>query len=124
MKKIFKILFVFICFFVIYKVNATEINSTSLDIASDSMTCAEILGPNLAKMVKLFITIVRIAGAIIAIINGMLSFIPAVVSDDASALKKATKKMIMMLIILAVIGLLPTFIRVIGRIAGFDVTCV
>ena len=123
MKKIFKILFIFICFFIIYKVNATELNSTTLDIASESMTCADILGPNLIKILKLFIAVIRIAGAIIAIITGMLSYIPAIVSDDASALKKANKKLIMILIILVVIGLFPTLIRVIGRIAGFDLSC-
>ena len=39
------------------------------------------------------------------------------------ALKKAIKKCVMMLVILAVIGLLPTLIRVIGLIAGFDLSC-
>ena len=124
MKKIFKLLFIFICFFVSYRVFATELNTTSLDISSQSMTCAEILGPNLLKIVKLFVTGLRIAAAIIAIIKGMLGFIPAIVSDDASALKKATKTLIMMLIVLTIIGLFPTLIRVIGRIAGFDLSCI
>ncbi len=124
MKKIFKILFIFICFFISYRVFATELNTTSLDISSQSMTCAEILGPNLVKIVKLFVTGLRIAAAIIAIIKGMLAFIPAIVSDDASALKKATKTVIMMLIVLIIIGLFPTLIRVIGRIAGFDLSCI
>ena len=124
MKKIFKLLFIFICFFVSYRVFATELNTTSLDISSQSMTCAEILGPNLVKIVKLFVTGLRIAAAIIAIIKGMLGFIPAIVSDDASALKKATKTLIMMLIVLTIIGLFPTLIRVIGRIAGFDLSCI
>ena len=123
MKKIFKILFIFICFFVIYRVNATELNSTTIDISSESMTCAQILGPNLVKILKLFISGLRIAGAIIAIIKGMLAYIPAIVSDDAAALKKANKTVIKILIILALLGLLPTIIRVIGRIAGFDLSC-
>ena len=89
MKKIFKLLFIFICFFVSYRVFATELNTTSLDISSQSMTCAEILGPNLVKIVKLFVTGLRIAAAIIAIIKGMLGFIPAIAADSAPDKQRA-----------------------------------
>ena len=124
MKKIFKILFIFLCFFFIYKVNASEfaVNGT-LDLASEKMTCAELLGPNLVKVLKLFITIIRIAGAIIAIITGMLAFVPAVISDDAYAIKKASKKAIIIMVILIAIGIFPTLVGVVGRIAGFDLSC-
>ena len=99
------------------------LNGTGLDISEEKLSCSELLGSNLQKILHLFITAVRIAGAIIAILNGMLSLIPAITSDNADALKKAIKKCVMMLVILAVIGLLPTLIRVIGLIAGFDLSC-
>ena len=98
------------------------VNGT-VDFAYEKMTCAQVLGPNLVKIVKLFITIIRIAGAIIAIISGMLTFVPAVVSDDAGALKKATKKAIIIMVILVAIGIFPTLIGIIGRIGGFDLSC-
>ena len=87
------------------------------------MSCEELLGKNLKNVLHLFITGLRIAGAIIAIINGMLSLIPAITSDNADALKKAIKKCVMMLIVLAIIGLFPTLIRVIGLISAFDLSC-
>ena len=124
MKKLIKFLLVLLCFFFIMKVNASEFASNgTLDFVYEKETCAELLGPNLVKIVHLFISIIRIAGAIIAIISGMLSFVPAIVSDDAGALKKATKKAIMIMIILVTIALFPTLVGVIGRIAGMDLTC-
>ena len=100
-----------------------SLNGTGLDISEQKMSCEELLGKNLKNVLHLFITGLRIAGAIIAIINGMLSLIPAITSDNADALKKAIKKCVMMLIVLAIIGLFPTLIRVIGLIAGFDLSC-
>ena len=124
MKKFIKILFIFLCFFILVKVNASEFATNgTLDFTYEKMTCAQILGPNLVKILRLFISIIRIAGAIIAIISGMLSFVPAVVSDDAAALKKASKKAIIIFVILIAIGIFPTLISVIGRIGGFDLSC-
>ena len=122
---IFKILFVFLCFFIMYKVNASDldINGTGLDIPFERMTCSELVGPNLVKIIHLFITIVRIVGAIIAIVSGMLTFVPAVASDDADALKKAYKKAIQLFIILVVIGIFPSLVKIIGKIAGLDLSC-
>ena len=99
------------------------LNDAGIGISEEKMSCEEVLGKNLQKVLHLFITAIRIAGAIIAILNGMLSLIPAITSDNSDALKKAIKKCVMMLIILAVIGIFPTIIRVIGLIAGFDLSC-
>ena len=122
-KQIFKFIFIILCFFVMYKIHASDINVTGIDISYDQVTCEEIVGPNLIKVLHLLITVLRLAGAIIAIISGMLTFVPAVVSDDASALKKAYKKAVNLLIVLILIGIFPTLIGVIGKIAGFDTSC-
>ena len=49
------------------------------------MTCEEILGED-AKLIKLGVNVLRIAGVIIALINGMMAFIPAVSSGDKEQL--------------------------------------
>jgi len=95
----------------------------SLDIYDESMTCAEIFGPNGVKVVKLGINILRVAGAIIALVNAMLSLLPAVMSKDADALKKAGSKCVSMAIILALIFLFPTLLKIIGKMFEWDVSC-
>ena len=90
----------------------------------DSQTCEELLGPNLTKVVKAGIKIIQIAGAIIAIVNGMISLIPAVLAKDADGLQKASKKLITMAIILAIIFIFPTIIKLIGNLFKFDTSCI
>ena len=77
-----------------FRVNASELNTTNLDIIYERMTCEDLLGPNLVKILHALILLLRLAGAIICIVSGMLTLVPAVVQDDASALKKASKKLI------------------------------
>lgn len=122
-KQVLKFIFIILCFFIMYKIHASDINVTGIDISYDQVTCEEIVGPNLVSVIHLLITVLRLAGAIIAIISGMLTFVPAVVSDNADALKKAYKKAVTLLIILVLIGIFPSLIGVIGKIAGFDTTC-
>lgn len=86
--------------------------------------CSEILDENLSKLVKLCITILRIAGAIIAIINGMITLIPAVISKDPEGLKKAGNKCVKIAAILLAIGVFPTLLKVIAGIFDYDVSCI
>ena len=86
--------------------------------------CTTVLGANLTKVVHAVITIIRIAGAIIAVVNGMISLIPAIVSKDADALKKAGQKCVKMAIVLVLIGLLPSLLTIIGNIFGYDLSCI
>ena len=102
---------------------ALLLQGNPLEISDEKMTCEQLLGKNLVKVLHLFITAVRIAGAIIAIVSGMLALIPAVASDDANALKTATKKCVIMAVILVAIGIFPTIVNIIGKIAGFDLSC-
>lgn len=87
-------------------------------------TCKEIVGENIAKLIKLAINILRIVGAVIAIVNGMMTLIPAVVSKDPEALKKAGNKCIKLAGVLLVIGVFPTILKVIARIFGYDMSCI
>ncbi len=86
--------------------------------------CVDILGQNMTKIVHGLITVMRIFGAIVAIVHGMILLIPAVVAKDAEAFKKATSKCVKLLIVLAAIGIFPAIVRLIGTLLGYDVSCV
>ena len=94
------------------------------DFGPDNQKCNEILGKNGIKIVIGLINAVRVIGVIIAIANGMITLIPAVVSKDADGLKKAEKKLVIMAVVLAVIGILPTIVYLIGGIFDFDLSCI
>lgn len=94
-----------------------------LDFSDEPMTCTELLGPNLTKVFHMLITALRVAGAIIALVKATMLLMPAVVAKDAEALKKAGKSCVNLAIALVIIGLLPTFASIIGKIVDFDVTC-
>ena len=87
------------------------------------MTCEELLGSNLTKVVNVGITLIRIVGALAMIIFGITAYIPAVSGDNPELLKKANSKAIKMGIILILIILLPSLVKIIGNIFDFDVSC-
>lgn len=96
---------------------------TGPGIDPKDLTCEEMLGKNLTKILKFALEVLSIAGAIIAIVNSMISLIPALIAKDAEALKKAQSKCITMAIVLVLILLLPTLLTFIGKIFGYDLTC-
>ena len=103
--------------------DGTTPDTPGIDITPESMTCKQIVGENGVKLIKFGITTIRIAGAIIAIVVGMMNFIPAVAKKDNDELQRAAKKSIYMAIILVLILILPTIIGVIAKMFDFDVTC-
>ena len=74
-------------------------------------------------MLMVILSLLRIGASIIAIVNGMLIILPAVISKDADALKKSEKKLIILAIVLILILLLPTLLNIIGNIFGYDLSC-
>ena len=100
-----------------------EFKTPNLDFNTDKQTCSQILGSNLTEVVRVGIKLIQVAGAIIAIVNGMLALIPAVLAKDADGLQKASKKIVNMVIILAAIFILPSIIKLIGNLFSYDVTC-
>ncbi len=88
------------------------------------MTCRELLGPSMVSLLRgVRIAFQGISGGI-AIVVGMLKFMTAIVNSNADALSKAIKDFFKMLIILACILLLPTLLRLIGMLAGLDLSCI
>ena len=96
---------------------------TGPGIDPKDLTCEEMLGKNLTKILKFALEVLSIVGAIVAIVNSMISLIPALIAKDAEALKKAQSKCITMAIVLVLILLLPTLLTFIGNIFGYDLTC-
>lgn len=96
---------------------------TGPGIDPKDLTCEEMLGKNLTKILKFTLEVLSIVGAIIAIVNSMISLIPALIAKDAEALKKAQSKCITMAIVLVLILLLPTLLTFMGNIFGYDLTC-
>lgn len=101
-----------------------DVTAPEINISTESKTCVEIVGKNLSKVIAAAINILKIAGAVIAIINAMIALVPAVMSKDADGLKKAQSKCISMAIILAVILVFPSILRFIGNALGLDVSCI
>ena len=94
------------------------------EIKPNTLTCEELIGENMYKIVHFIITTLRIIGAIIAIVNGMISLIPALVAKDGDSLKAAQKKCINMAIVLVLIILLPTLLTFIGKMFNYDLSCI
>ncbi len=87
-------------------------------------TCEQILGENLTAILKVAITIMQIVGAIIAIVKGMMTLIPPILAKDADALKKASKTLVTMAIILVIIFLFRPLLRFLGNLLDFDISCI
>ena len=137
MKKIIIFIFIFLLIIVCFeRVNATtdvydyltvadslRPKTPNIDFDSSYSSCKEVLGPNLTSVVRASIKILQIVGAIVAIVKGMILLLPAVIAKDADGLKKASKPLVSMAIILAIIFLLPYIVRFIGHIFDFDLSC-
>ena len=129
MKKIIIILIILFSFIYIDTIKAQTVsnnyeNALDIDIDNSNMTCTEILGPTLTSIVRQSITIIQVAGAIIAIVNGMLILLPAVIAKDADALKKASKTLVNLAIVLSLIIIFKPFVRLIGHILEYDISCI
>ncbi|MDD6272149.1 MAG: hypothetical protein PUA90_01340 [bacterium] len=91
-------------------------------ISEEKMNCNDLLGPNLTKIVKMCISILRIAGMIIALVNASLAVVPAITNPDK--ISNAKKKCISMAIVLVIIGVFPSLLTVIGNLFGYDLSCI
>ncbi len=118
-----KIIF-FILFLLLISLNVVSALE-DVNVPSGNLTsCEEILGSNLTIVVKMGITVIQIAGAIIAVVKGMMTLIPPIIAKDADALKKASKTLITMAIVLVVIFLFKPLLRFLGNLLDFDTSCI
>lgn len=133
-KKIVIILLIlFVSIVGITTINASTIKVTDtiniMDITNkgfgkSGQTCIEVVGGNLSKLIKLSINVLRIAGATIAIVKGMMLLIPPIMSGDAKELKTSEKRCVKLAIALLLIGVFPTIINFIAFLFKYDVSCI
>ena len=101
-----------------------EIKLQELIIPPEPMTCQDILKEPLLSIVKGGITILQIVAAIITIVKGMTLFIPAVIAKDADALKKSSKQLAILGVILTLVIIFRPIIRIIGKLLEYDISCI
>lgn len=129
------VLIAFVAFIGIMKTDAKVLDSVNiLEYSGDfnnsqgfgelGEKCIEIVGESLSKIIRLSVNVLRIAGAIIAIIKGMTLLIPPIMNGDAKALQAAGKKCVKLGIVLLIIGVFPTIIRFIGFVFNYDLSCI
>lgn len=92
----------------------------NLNFNENTMTCTELLGSNMIKVIKAAITLIRIGATIATILIGMMNFLPALTKGDAGAFNAAVKKSIWLAVILMLIILLPVLLRTIGNLFNWD----
>ena len=109
---------------VFQKLNQQETKFEFVLPSGNISACKDLLGPNLAAVVKTSFLILQIVGAIIAIVKGMMTLIPPILAKDAEALKKAGNVLTKMAIVLVIIFLLRPLLQFLGSILGFDVSCI
>ena len=119
-KKINKIILFLILVFSYTSVFADDITVPSGNLS----TCGEILGDNLTALIRVAITIIQVAAAIIAIVKGMMILIPPIIAKDADSLKKASKTLVSLAIVLVVIFLLRPLLSFMGNLLDFDTSCI
>ena len=102
----------------------SQYDNLNVEIYDGSMTCSEVLGSNLTKVIHACIVLIKVAAVIVVIVSGMLKLIPAITDKDAEGLKKVSGKLVKMAIILVIILVLPYLVRVLGKILGFDISCI
>lgn len=131
MKKIlFMLIFILIAFSFVEVVNASEyslidsvvvlIEEPKLEFYEGTMTCSQILGTNIIKVIGAGITLVRIGASIAAIVIGMMKFFPALTNGDAKQLNAAIKTCVWLAIVLMLIILFPVLLRSIGNMFNWD----
>ncbi len=129
-KLLFIILIITISFLFIEVVKADEISlidstlvlieEPKLDFYDKPMSCGELLGTNITKVIHAGFRLVRIGSIIATIVIGMLTFASALIDGGAKEFNAAIKKCIWLAVVLMLIILIPVFLRTIGNLFHFD----
>jgi hypothetical protein len=81
------------------------------------------MGSNLLLVIKFSINAIRIIGVIVATVMGMTTFFKALNKGDAGESNKALRKCVWLGMALIVLVMFPTLLKVIGKLFGFDISC-
>ena len=92
-----------------------------------SANCLAIMGGSDGAAYRIIngaVNIIRILAPIVAIVNAMIVLMPAITAKDETGLKKATKKCVIIGVVLLIIEVFPYVVRLIGAVFGFDLSCI
>lgn len=101
-----------------------KIKMDELPISDDQLDCKDLLKEPLLSIIKGGLTILQILAAIITIVKGMMLFIPAVIAKDADALKKSSKQLAILGVILTLVIIFRPIIVIIGKLLEYDISCI
>lgn len=87
--------------------NKKPVNSTNSNVGD----CKSILGPTLTKELKSILTMIQVAGVILAIILGAGDFINSIISGKSDENGKAGKRFITRAILAGVLIIVPTLLK-------------
>lgn len=104
-------------------INNGVITFPTFNFGELGQSCKEFFGESGVKLIRTARKAIQMGATVLTLVLGMIMFIPAIMNKDNEGLSKSLSKFSKLLIILAIILLLPTFVKVIGMIAGFDITC-
>lgn len=85
--------------------------NTGSNVEPGGATCESLLGEELESFLKKILTGVQIIGALLAIVLGALDFVGALLSGDADAIKKASKKLVVRISMAAVLIIIPAILK-------------
>ena len=102
----------------------SQIDNPGISVSSDTMSCTDILGKTLTKVVHGGIILIQVAAGIIAVVKGMIILIPPLVAKDADQLKKASGTLVKMGIVLVLVLIFRPIARLIGTILDYDISCI
>lgn len=83
-------------------------------------TCENLLGPEIIKYLTSALTIIQVAGVLLAIILGMVDFLGALWSGEADANTKAFKKLKIRIAMAAVLLIVPAILKFVFSMFGMD----
>lgn len=106
-----------------FEINNGTITFPTFDFGTMGQSCKEFFGESGVKLIRTARKAIQYGAIVLTLVLGMVMFIPAIMNKDNEGLSKSLSKFSKLLIILAIILLLPTLVKVIGMIAGFDITC-
>lgn len=80
-------------------------------VAKTEASCKTLLGEKTLGYLKTGLTLIQIAGAVLAVVLGMSDFMGAVISGDNDANKKASKRLMTRILLAGLLFLIPTLIK-------------
>lgn len=74
-------------------------------------TCESLLGPTTTSYLTTALTLIQVAGVLLAVILGMVDFLGATLAGESDSIKKAGKKLLVRVSMAAVLLIVPAILK-------------